>query len=266
LDNAVAGWKKSGPARIFTGDDLYGYIDGGAELFREFGFHRLTLQRFESGRGDLAVEIYRMTDPVAATGVYLMKRGKPTPDRAFAARHTINRHQLMFVRERYFVTVNHLSGSGTTEADLLSFGRAVASALPPDRVPAELSRLPATGLVAGSERLVRGPYGLQSIFMLGEGDILQLGGRIVGVAADSRSESGEFTRLVVVYPDAATAGRAFANLRAHLDDYLKPIASTTTRLTFKDYESKFGVATVNGRELDVTLHLARVPQETPAKR
>lgn len=265
-DNAVPGWKRSGPSRVFTGADLYGYIDGGAELFREFGFDRLTLQRFQSGGGEVDVEIYRMTDPAAATGVYLMKCGKPTPNPGFAARHTVNRHQLMCVRDRFYVTVNHVSGAGTAETGLLAFGRAVASALPADRVPAELSRLPGRGIVPGSERLVRGPYGLQSIFMFGEGDILQLGGRTVGVAADVRDDRGASTRLVVVYADAGAAGRAFASLRAHLDSYLKPIASTPTRLVFRDYENKFGVATVNARAIDVTLHLARAPQDGPAKR
>ena len=31
-DNFVAGWKKSDPPKRFTEADLYGYIDGGAEL------------------------------------------------------------------------------------------------------------------------------------------------------------------------------------------------------------------------------------------
>ncbi len=45
----------------------------------------------------MAVEIYRMADPVAATGIYLMKCGKETRDASFTERHTVNRHQLMFV-------------------------------------------------------------------------------------------------------------------------------------------------------------------------
>jgi hypothetical protein len=251
---------------VFGGADLYGYIDGGAELFLEFGFDRLTLQKYRSGRNELAVEIYRMADPVAATGIYLMKCGKPTRDPSFAARHTINRHQLMFVRERYFVTVNNLSGADAPGADLVTFGRAVASTLPADRVPVELSRLSAQGMVAGSERLVRGPFGLQSIYTLGEGDVLQLGGRIVGVAADVRDQGVERTRLVVVYPDDAAAARAFENLRQHLDSYLKPVTSRATRLVFRDFENTFGVATVSARTIELTLHLAKAPQDSAADR
>jgi hypothetical protein len=266
VDDAVAGWKRSEPARIFGGADLYGYIDGGAELFLEFGFDRLTLQKFRSGKNELAIEIYRMSDSVAATGIYLMKCGRPMRDPSFAARHTVNRHQLMFVRERYFVTVNNLSGGDAFGASLVRFGRVVASALPPDRLPVELSRLPARGLVPGSERLVRGPFGLQSIFTLGEGDVLQLGGRIVGVTADFHDESGERTRLLVVYPDANAASRAFASLQKHLDVFLKPVTSSETRLVFSDYEKRYGLATVSARTIEVTLHLAKIPQQGAAKR
>ena len=71
----------------------------------------------------------------------------------------------MFVRERYFVTVNNLSGGDAPSAALVTFGSARSRpALPADRVPAELSLLPAAGRVPGSERLVRGPFGLQSIY------------------------------------------------------------------------------------------------------
>jgi hypothetical protein len=259
-DDAVAGWKKSEAVRVFDGADLYGYIDGGAELFLELGFDRLTLQKFRSGQNELAVEIYRMTDPAAATGIYLTKCGKPTRDPSFAPRHTINPHQLMFVRERYFVTVNNLSGGDRMSSQLVKFGSLVAARLPADRLPAELSMLSAAGLVPGSERLVRGPFSLQALYTLGEGDVLQLAGRVIGVAGDYRDATGATTRILITYPDAAATARAFANLKTNLDRYLKPTSTSATRLVFKDYENKFGVVTVNARRIEVTLHLTRAPQ------
>lgn len=259
-DDAVAGWKKTEAVRVFGGADLYGYIDGGAELFLELGFDRLTLQKFRSGTNEFAVEIYRMRDPAAATGIYLMKCGRPTRDASFGPRHTINRHQLMFVRERYFVTVNNLSGADRMSHELVKFGRLVAARLPADRLPADLSLLPAAGLVPGSERLVRGPFSLQSLYTFGEGDIFQLAGQILGVAGDYRDAAGTRTRLLITYPDAGAAARAFANLKTNLDRYLKPTATSATRLVFTDYENKFGLATVRARVIDITLHLARAPQ------
>jgi hypothetical protein len=259
-DASVPGWKRVENVRVFTRADLYGYIDGGAELFFELGFDQLTLQKYRSGANDVAVEIYRMTDPAAATGVYLMKCGTEARDPAFKARHTVNRHQLMFVRERYYVTVNNLSGTERIGPDLMRFGELVAARLAADRLPAELGLLPAQGLVPGSERLFRGPVGLQTLYTLGDGDILQLGGRTVGVAANYKDADATTTRMLVPYPDAAAAKQAFANVQRNLDKYLRPLTTTAARLVFKDYENKFGVVSLTGKQIDVRLHLPKAPQ------
>jgi hypothetical protein len=195
---------------------------------------------------------------VAATGIYLMKCGKETPDPAFKARHTLNRHQLMFVRERYWVTINNLSGADSVAPLLVKFGGAVAGAMPPDRVPSNLG-LPAAGQVPGTFRLVRGPFGLQSVYTLGDGDILQMGGKVVGAAANYKDASGAYTLLLVPYPTPAAAKSAFASVQKNLDKYLKPLTTTPGRLVFKDYENKFGVVSLAGPKIDVRLHLAKEP-------
>ncbi|MBP1633653.1 MAG: hypothetical protein H6Q10_227 [Acidobacteria bacterium] len=256
-ETAVAGWKKNGAPRVFTRADLYGYIDGGAELFFEFGFDQLTLQKYRKGAGEVAVEIYRMTDPGAAAGTYFMKMGRETRDPGFRERHTVSRHQLIFQRHRYYVTVNNLTGTDGLTADLLRFGSAIASRLPAGVPPAEMKLLPAAGRVAGSERLFRGPVALQSLFTLGDGDILQQKGRVTGAAADYQDPAGTSTLLVVQYPTPAAASQAMAFLQQHLDQYLKPVSATPARLVFKDYENKFGTAAVKGARLEIRLHLPR---------
>jgi hypothetical protein len=258
-ESAVQGWKKAESTRVFTKADLYGYIDGGAEVFLEFGFDQLTLQKYRRAGAEVAVEIYRMADPAASAGIYLMKCGKETRDPSFKERHTLNRHQLMFVRNRYYVTVNNLSGGEGMGPALVAFGSAVARALPADRPPSSLG-LSAHGQVPGSLRLVRGPFSLQSIYTLGDGDILQLGGKILGAAANYKDASGTYTLLVVPYPTPAAAKSAFASVQKNLDKYLKPVATAPARLVFKDYENKFGLVTLTGAKLEIRLHLGSEPK------
>ncbi|MCX6560264.1 MAG: hypothetical protein NTZ26_07090, partial [Candidatus Aminicenantes bacterium] len=54
------GWAKAGPLRTFTGQDLFNQIDGGAELFLEFGFARMRLQAFARGKSELTLNAYEM--------------------------------------------------------------------------------------------------------------------------------------------------------------------------------------------------------------
>ncbi len=258
-DNVVAGWKKVETTRRFTQADLYGYIDGGAEVFLEFGFEQLTVQKYRNGSDDYSVEAYRMTDPVAAMGIYLMKIGKETPTPSLRERHTANKNQLFFVRNRYFVVVNNLSGKEALAPLEVKFASAVAAKLPPATPVAELKSLPAAGLVPGSVRLSRGAYALQAVYTLGEGDILQLGHKLVAVSGDYKTPQGSYTLIRAEYNDAAQATRAFDYLRKNLDQYLKLVEQKPERFVFQDYAKKFGVASVAGQRLEIRVKLPQKP-------
>ena len=69
-----------GGARIlrseaYQGRSLSGYMNGGAELFHEYGFVALSMQEVTvAGGGETTVEIFRMSSPRAAYGIYSVSR------------------------------------------------------------------------------------------------------------------------------------------------------------------------------------------------
>jgi hypothetical protein len=252
-------WKKNGPARVFTSADLYGHINGGAEAFLELGFEQLTVQKYRDGANELTVEIYRMADPTAARGIYLARCGKESPDPALKERHTASRQQILLQRHRYYLVLYNTAGGPANAPMLVKAAQAIAAKMPADAPVPVLDVLPAAGLVPGSARVIRGPVSLQALYTLGDGDILQLGGKITGAAGDYKDAAGATTLIVVDYPAPAAAAAALKHLKANLDTYLKPTASTGGFLVFQDYEKKYGVVTVAGRRLQVRLHLAKPP-------
>lgn len=254
------GWMKAGAPRVFTSADLYGHIDGGAEEFLEIGFEQLTVQRYRRGSEQLTVELYRLADPAAARGIYLARCGKETRDPGLRERHTASRHQLLLQRHRYFLIVTNVSGGSETAPILVKAAAAVAVKLPADAAVPALDALPKAGLVLGSERILRGGFGLQSIYTLGDGDMLRLDGKITAVAGDYQDGVfGSHSRIVADYPTAAAAAAALKHIRSNLDSYLRPVATTDTRLVFQDFEKKFGVVSVTGRRLEVIVHLSNPP-------
>ena len=63
-------WNRVGKYTVFKGANLYGHIDGGAEVFLELGFAHLEVQRYARGEEEeVSVEVYRMDDPAAALGM-----------------------------------------------------------------------------------------------------------------------------------------------------------------------------------------------------
>jgi hypothetical protein len=258
-EGAVDGSKREGPVRVFSGPELYELIDGGAEIFFEQGFARVTTQQYVLGTDEVGIELYAMRDAAAALGIYLARCGEETPAPGLDLRHTAGRHELLAVRNRFYIVVDNLSGRAERARDLVAFARALASRLPADEPVAALDLLPKEGRVPGSERLIRGPLALQSFIQLGEDDILQFRDRVTAVAAGYEAPAGRFTRVVAPYGDAETARRVFEHLQANLDPEIKPLARTPTRLVFRDYSSKFGEVVLNGEQIELRLGLAAQP-------
>lgn len=263
-DNFYSGWKKSDRLVTFTRADLYNYIDGGAELFLEFGFERVYVQRYSSGNSELTLEIYEMESPESALGVYLAKCGQETPLEGLPARNSGEESQFTILRERYFIHVNNFAGGQELFPVMLALARAALQKLPPDRPIALLDYLPKENLVKNSERLIRGPYALQPIFTFGEGDILRLEGQVFGVVGSYLDEKGNITtRLVIPYPDETRARAALEHLRQNFDPYHKILETKPSGFTFVDYQQKFGRVELNGSILDIQINLPHQPELEP---
>jgi hypothetical protein len=246
------GWAKAGALRTFTGRDLYNQIDGGAELFLEFGFARLRVQAYARDKAELTLNAYEMEGAPSALGIYLMKMGRETPYPEVEARNSSEEAQLTMVKGRYFVQVDNLGDVRASRAEAVALANAFLAGVAEESAVTPLGGLPAEGRVAGSERLVRGPYGLQPYFTFGEGDILSLGGRIFGALAEYRMSDGSaFTRLIVPYADPEAAAAALAHLKGNLDPYLKVTGDRPDGFDFVDFQAKKGAVARSGSVLNI---------------
>jgi hypothetical protein len=252
--------RPAGPDLLYRQHDLYGRIDGGAELFLEFGFEELTVRRLEGADGVVEVETYRMRDPAAALGIYLAKCGREEPVAEIPARHTANRYQILMVQGRDYVQFNNIDGEEDLAGCLRALARETTARVRPDPPLAIWERLPAAGRVAGTEKLLRGPFALQPIYELGPGDILRLGGRILAAAARYEApDGGTFTLIVVPYPDAETADAAYEHLLGNLDPYLDVVDRGPRGFAFRDWQDEYGLVVVREDVLEIKVHLAGRP-------
>jgi hypothetical protein len=259
-DGFLNTWQRGASPRIFRGADLYGHINGGAEVFLELGFDRLDVVRYDSGGGAVEIERYRMTDPTAALGIYLMKCGSERPDPALAARHTASPLQLQMVRGSDYLIVSSLRPEEDLGEALVAFANHIADRTPDELGSDPFSVLPTSGRVAGSERVIRGPFTLEPFITLGEGDVLLLGGDRTAVAAEFENGDGQrSTRIVASYGDAAAAGGAFAHLVSNLDPYLEVLSSEDDRLVFEDYRERYGEVVLDDRWLRLHVDLVSRP-------
>jgi hypothetical protein len=254
------GWEKTETLK-FTGHDLYGYIDGGAELFYEFGFIDLTVQRYSKGDDELTLEIYRMSSPEAALGIYLSKCGQETPIIEIKARSTGNSSQYTIVKNQYFILINNFNFKDELIPDMNSLANKTLEKIP-DSPPVDLlNMLPSKNLIPGSERIIRGQYSLQPIYTFGNGDIFLLKDEVFGVVGDYGDNNGNisYSLILINYPDKQDAISAFNNLIKNLDQYIEVTESDSGRLVFKDYNNKYGYVQLSKSTLNIRFNMAHHP-------
>jgi hypothetical protein len=254
------GWEKSEGLREFPGSRLFDYIDGGADLFLEFGFKGLCLQRYKKGEDELALEIYEMESPEAALGLYLMKCGRETPVKGLDARNSGELAQLTILRGRCFIHINNFSDRKELQPIMIELARRALTGIPDEKAADLVGRLPGQGLQPGSACLFRGPVGLQALYTFGEGDILDQRGLLFGVAGSYEDpKSGHFILILIDYPDAVRALAAYQNLAGRLDPYLRVLKNGGRGLVFEDFQKKFGIVALRGARLELRIGLSSEP-------
>jgi hypothetical protein len=97
------GWVKDGDPQEFVGEDLYTYINGGAEIYQEYGFRRVVVQDYENAAGkSVSLEIFEMETPAAAFGIFTFKRSGQGKSIAVGAE--LEDYYLNFWKGRFLVT------------------------------------------------------------------------------------------------------------------------------------------------------------------
>jgi hypothetical protein len=259
-DGFAPGWVKTEALRTFGGTRLFNHIDGGAELYLEFGFKTLGVQRYARGGDELVLEVYEMAGPESALGLYLMKCGTETPQAAIAARNSSEAAQFTILKGRYFLHVNNASGREDLVPVMTALANRALETVADERPADLLSMLPADGLVPGSAGLFRGPVGLQAIYTLGEGDILDQRGAIFGVSgAYEGPRGGRSSLILVAYPDAGRAAAAYAGLAARLDPYLTEIQKRESAFVFEDFKKEYGWAELKADRIEIRVGLLSPP-------
>jgi hypothetical protein len=203
--------KKDGEARIYEGKKLFDYMDGGAELYYEYGFEQACVQRYKAAEGEVAVEIYQMDTSAHAYGVYTFDTQGEHPPIGQDA--TYARGLLAFWKGRYCVRA--FSENEKFKDILLALGQAITKKIPQEgERPAILAFLPPQWVVADSLLYFRGQIALNNGYFLSHQDVLFLTKGAEGLTFQYKPEAQPLRVIIVRYADRPRAMEAFKSLRA----------------------------------------------------
>jgi heme-degrading monooxygenase HmoA len=210
LPDAVGEWTATSETSEFAGDDLFVYINGGAEIYHEHGFDRLWVREYARGDERVAVELYTMAG--SAYGIYSYARSASGRQVDLGAGGTLADYYLHFWSGPHLVAVTARDGPGDAQAAVLELGTLLGAKFPRVGQPPHLmALLPVEECVPGSERYVAGPIGLNNA---APRVAALFRGFEEAAVAHCRSAADEEARLVVLrWADPTAATRAVSEAR-----------------------------------------------------
>lgn len=157
---SVPGWKPEGRLYHYIPENLYEYINGGADYFIAYGFVALTGANYSpdsGGMDSVTVDIYDMGDKLNAFGVFQPRRDSRAPSLNIGAGSFGSDEYVAFHKDRYYVEIQGYITGKKEKRVVKDMAAMVADHLPgDDALPQELSYFPEKSRIAGSERYIRG--------------------------------------------------------------------------------------------------------------
>ncbi len=243
--DSMTGWVIKDEPQTFEGEDLFLYIDGGAEIYHEYGFTRTITQDYWKGEDSITVEIFEMASPEAAFGIFAHKRGPDGKSMNVGTTSSLEGYYVNFWRGRYLVTL-----TASQESEDVINGLRTAAGIIDSRIkdqgnmPALIGALPADGLQASSVKYMKGPLGFLNVCTLFPADVFLFKEGVKGDYAAG------FSAFLFRYDDAGAAAEAMKRAeKAVLGDAAKYRGASVggPGLGFESVEGKTVRITLKGQ-------------------
>lgn len=115
------------PSRYFAGEALFGYMNGGAELYLEYGISSALITEFDLNRGHYKCEIFRMNGREEAFGILSVLKFRCLAMPSLAPFSCQTKYQLQICKGQYYINIINKSGTSADSVNSLSIGKIVVS-------------------------------------------------------------------------------------------------------------------------------------------
>jgi hypothetical protein len=153
---SIEGWVQDGAPQTYTPENLYDYIDGGADLYLSYGFEKLATASYDRGADvSLTVDVYRQRDAYGGFGIYSRERTGSSNFISIGTQGYYEKGMLNFLQGRYYVKIISFGLGAGEEAFLTSVAKQIASRLKDEPVfPKPLLCLPQKDMIKNSEKYI----------------------------------------------------------------------------------------------------------------
>lgn len=200
-------WTRHRKAEIYQGDDLFLYINGGAEIYHEYGFRQVLLQDYiNANEKSLSLEIYEMENQESAFGIFTFQASPSGEKVDIGNEGRMEGYYINFWKGPFLITITGFEEDEETSRGVKTLAQAVAGRIPSDaenKKPPIVDLLPKKNFIDGSLTYYKGPLGLYNRYPFSDEDIFQF---TIGVSGEYDNEKIVF---ILAYPDETAASKRY---------------------------------------------------------
>ncbi|MFH2055118.1 MAG: DUF6599 family protein [bacterium] len=135
------------------GDSLYSYIDGGAELYHEYGFELVSTASYALAETDIILDVYQFADAVGAYGLYSRLRPDWPESANLGIESFASPTSIDFVKGKYLVRLTTFEASEALAVAMQKLGQSVEQGLQGTvELPPLFSRFPDRVVIPSSRQ------------------------------------------------------------------------------------------------------------------
>ena len=198
----------------YTGENLFDYINGGAEVYLSYGFISMSGCKYqsESDQNQVTVEIFEMTNSKNAFGVFT--QGWDKEEYEYGQGSLSFNDCVIFWKDRYFVVINtHKATNESTDA-IRHFASLVDRSISGEGViPEIIGDLPKQDLATAGYQYFHHYIWLNSYYFIANYNIINIGEQTDAVLAKYGPADDRRYLLLVEYTDPTGAKSAYGQLK-----------------------------------------------------
>jgi hypothetical protein len=207
----INGWEAGVEGQVYNSENLFDYINGGAELYLSYGFKRLHQRTYvREGQPEIIVDIFDMETPANAFGVFSHSREVVNDD--FGQGSEYHSGFLRFWKNRYYISILGTPVTDEAKKTIFALGRIVEGAITEKgALPEIVKLLPPANLVAESVRYFHHYIWINTYYYIADENILQIDKNTEVLLAEYRSAEGNSFLLIVRYTSPESSRSAYQN-------------------------------------------------------
>jgi hypothetical protein len=215
LPGQIMAWSTQTDDQIYTPQTIFGYINGGAEVYKAYNMRHCLSRRYTTPGGPaIMLDVFDMGTSEDAYGVFTHDPAGDVVELGQDGR--LRPGWANFWKDRFFVSIYSEEETEAAQKAVKMLGKKVDSLIAARGArPKIIDRLPPEGLQLRSIRYFHHPVILNYHYYLSDENLLNLSPHTDAALAGYRQDGGQALILLVSYPESNAATGAYANFNRH---------------------------------------------------